>query len=258
LKQNTSIFFYKFPSSALDDYVNSLLQQLLELQSLDQIALDSKKQIENIHVEIERIQKKASQLAENLTQKQQSMQQQEVQYHHNASQLQSLEATLAKQKIRQLSTKKMEEYQALENANADLKRKMEDLEDKILTDLDCLEAEKKAYMQWVATTQRDLKQLQLREKQLSSEKQSLQTTYAEQCTHISNFETHLRGPFYEAYTILRRCGKTFPIIVPIIKGNQCSGCHLSVSRDTVAKATQNAHPQCCENCGRLLFVEQEN
>jgi predicted nucleic acid-binding Zn-ribbon protein len=238
--------------------VNLFLQQLLKLQSLDQMALDSKKQIENIHAEIERIQGKTSQLEAYLTQKQQSMQQQELQYHSNASQLQSLEATLTKQKTRQLSTKKMEEYQALENANADLKRKIEDLENQILTDLDYLETEKKAYMQWVATTQRDLKQLQLREKQLLSAKQSLQTTYVQQCAHVSDFEIHLQDPFYEAYTILRRCGKAFPIIVPIIKGNQCSGCHLSVSGDTVAKATRNTQPQCCENCGRLLFVEQKN
>jgi predicted nucleic acid-binding Zn-ribbon protein len=237
--------------------VNLLLQQLLELQSLDQIALDSKKQIENFHVEIERIQKKASQLETNFTQKQQSMQQQEVQYHHNASQLQSLEATLAKQKTRQLSTKKMEEYQALENANTDLKRKIEDLENQILTDLGYLEAEKKAHMQWVVATQRNLEQLRLREKQLQSEKQNLQTIYERQCVNVSNFETHLQDPFYEAYTILRRCGKTFPLIVPIIKGNQCSGCHLSVSGDTLTKAIQNTHPQCCENCGRLLFMEQE-
>jgi predicted nucleic acid-binding Zn-ribbon protein len=222
------------------------------------MALDSKKQIENIHAEIERIQKKASQLETYLTQKQQSMQRQELQYHSNASQLQSLEATLKKQKIRQLSTKKMEEYQALENANADLKGKIEDLENQILADLDYLEVEKKAYTQEVVATQRDLEQWQLREKQLLSEKQSLQTTYAQQCVDVNNFETHLQGPFYEAYTVLRRCGKTFPIIVPIIKGNQCSGCHLRVSGDTLAKAMHNMQPQCCENCGRLLFVEQEN
>jgi predicted nucleic acid-binding Zn-ribbon protein len=238
--------------------VNLLLQQLLKLQSLDQIASDTQKQIENIRLEVERIQKKASQLETHLTQKQQSMQQQEVQYHSNVSQLQSLEATLTKQKTRQLSTKKMEEYQALENANADLKRKIEDLENQMLMDLDYLEAEKKAYTQWVATTQRDLEQLQLREKQLLSEKKNLQTIYVEQYTHVSNFEIHLQDPFYEAYTVLRRCGKTFPIVVPIIKGNQCSGCHLSVSNDTVAKARLNAHPQFCENCGRLLFVEQKN
>ncbi|MDR1254484.1 MAG: hypothetical protein LBJ78_00405 [Puniceicoccales bacterium] len=238
--------------------MNLLLQQLLELQSLDQVALDTKKQIENVHLEIERIQTKASQLETQLTQKQQSMQRQEVQYHGNASQLQSLETTLTKQKTRQLSIKKMEEYQALENANTDLKRKIEDLENQMLADLDYLEAEKKAYTQWVVATQCDLEGLQLRGKQLLSEKQSLQITYAEQCTNVSHFETHLRGPFYEAYTVLRRCGKAFPIIVPIIKGHQCSGCHLSVSGDTVAKATQNAHPQCCENCGRLLFVAKEN
>ncbi|MDR0647121.1 MAG: hypothetical protein LBF43_01645 [Puniceicoccales bacterium] len=238
--------------------MNLPLQQLLKLQSLDQIALDAKKRIENIHAEIERIREKASQLETHLTQKQQSIQRQEVQYHSNTSQLQALEATLAKQKTRQLSTKKMEEYQALENANADLTRKIEDLENQMLTDLDHFEADKKAYAEWIGATQRDLEQLQLREKQLQSEKQSLQTTYAQQCANVSNFETHLRGPFYEVYTVLRRCEKTFPIVVPIIKGNQCSGCHLSVSTDTVAKAKLNAHPQCCENCGRLLFVEQES
>ncbi|MDR0755713.1 MAG: hypothetical protein LBE99_02290 [Puniceicoccales bacterium] len=253
-----SIFFYNFLRFTLDDEVNLFLQQLLELQSLDQTALDTKKQIENIHLEIERIQKKASQLKTQLTQKQQCMQRQEAQYHSNASQLQSLEATLTKQKTRQLSTKKMEEYQTLENANADLKRKIDDLENQMLTDLDHLEAENKDYAQWAAATQRDLEQLQLREKQLQSEKQSLQTTCAQQYANVSTFETSLRGPFYEAYTVLRRCGKAFPLIVPIIKGNQCSGCHLSVSGDTLTKAIQNAHPQCCENCGRLLFVEQKN
>ncbi len=240
-----------------------LLKQLLDLQALDQSAIAQQKQVQSLASEISRIQNKIEAVHQTLNQKQQAIHALEVQYEHNELQLHTWEELLIKQKTQQAITKKSGEYQALEKSIADLKQKIGELETELLNALDEIEHQRALYQSDIDDSANVINALKQQLQQLTQACAQAQSQYEEQQQALHAFESTLKGPFYEAYVILRKCTKAFPLIVPLTNGNRCSGCHLTVSNDTVARVTASMTPEFCEHCGRLLiptipqFLEEE-
>ena len=230
------------------------LKQLLQLQALDKEALDIKKQCDNLQQECVRIEDLMTSLKKAFEEEKQAVQSYMVDYRHREQELQKLEDTLVKQKASQLSIKKHEELQRLEDANQLLKQNIDELELQLLQDLDVLDAKKQS----LAKAEKDLavrlldNQKNLEE--IQTKKSEALSLYENKMKEGQAFEKNCFGPLFETYKMLRQCKKVFPIVVPVVKENQCSGCHLRLSQDNLEQLKKETTTS-CENCGRLIFFD---
>lgn len=232
--------------------MNEFIQALLKLQTLENSVLDIQKQRELCAKNLESLQdlkRKAEVVLKNaedqLLSKKRDYQAQELELNH-------LEDLLVQQKAKRLFVKKAEEFNALEEANKKVAQQISDLQDKMLLDLEAIEA------------QENLTQTQKKEYETQSLQWAKQTTEIEHksdtlATQLEgaqkqqdSYEAQLKGTHYQAYVNLRKCGKAMPRVVPVKEDGKCGGCFLALSRETMDRLQKEGVPF-CEHCGRILY-----
>ncbi|GEM_PF-6357186 len=232
--------------------MDEIIHPLLQLQTLENSVLDIQKQRELCAKNLQSLQelKRKSEAAlkdaeAQLVAKKRDYQAQELELNH-------LEDLLVQQKAKRLFVKKAEEFNALEEANKRVEQQISDLQDRMLSDLEGIETQEKLTQTQKATHETQVRQWDEQAFALERQSEALLVQWEEAQKQQEAYESHLQGPYYQAYVNLRKCGKSMPRIVPVKEDGKCGGCFLALSREAMDRL-QKEGVQFCEHCGRILY-----
>lgn len=170
----------------------------------------------------------------------------------------SAETKLAKYKTQQSLVKKNDEYQALGHEIETTEKAIGEFEGQELEVMYLIDEAKKKFAAAEAVLKANIsgheskiKVLKERETNLAAE---LKTCQADVAT--------ARGPVGEPKLRIydRIATRQQPVIVAIVHGDKCGGCHLKISGDVVSAArTKTPDPLAalptCDQCGRIVYWE---
>jgi predicted nucleic acid-binding Zn-ribbon protein len=170
----------------------------------------------------------------------------------------SAETKLAKYKTQQSLVKKNDEYQALGQEIEHTEKVIGDFEGQELEIMYLIDEAKKKFAAAEAVLKANISGHEARIKVLHERgvnlTAELTTTQAEVAT--------ARGPVGEPKLRVydRIAARQMPVVVPIVHGDKCGGCHLKVSSDVVQAARSKggdplAALPTCDQCGRIVYWE---
>ena len=162
---------------------------------------------------------------------------------------------IAKSKVRQLSVKKNEEYQALENEISTLtllQSKKEDEQIEVLVNIDDAKATAEIAQDKIA----------LKVKDLERQKQGLEDRVAQVKIELLDLEKEIEtarnqvdAEMLKTYERVKKVVARAPYLAPL-KDQKCSGCNLRVSNDVISTALVEQKLTQCDQCGRIVYIER--
>lgn len=162
--------------------------------------------------------------------------------------------SIARLKIQQFETRKNEEYQALGHEIVRYTKEVDDLETReleLMEEMDTRRAALKAAEAARATTRKlvdeDLASIAQRRERMEAE---LTEVRAERATLAGRVPEAIM-PLYER--LMK--SKAGLALAPMHEG-KCSGCHMKLIPSTVVAVQSSKEPARCEDCGRILYVEE--
>jgi predicted nucleic acid-binding Zn-ribbon protein len=165
----------------------------------------------------------------------------------------SKEAAIARYKAQQLTTRKNEEFAALNHEIEHAQTEISALED---SELELMEAYEKGLLE-VAAGEKELAQFEAKAKQKKADLQKRGDALAAdlKATQEKQAAAEKDVP-EEALSRYRRIlkSKGDVAIVPIHSG-ACGGCHMKLTTQTVVSARGSEGLTSCENCARLVYAE---
>ncbi len=164
--------------------------------------------------------------------------------------------TINRYKTQQFQTKKNEEFQALTIEIERAEKEIIGMEDE---ELELMEAYETAQKEVAAegTRVKEFEQAAAaRKADLKQKAEVLQQQLAEVTAQIAEAEKEIDAPSLSLYRrILKSKGDA--AIVQVQHGNNCGGCHMTLTQQTILLAKAGQKLTTCENCGRVLYWQSE-
>jgi len=168
--------------------------------------------------------------------------------------LESQESSIRKHSAELNAVKTNEAYRALLGEIDKAKQATSSLEDQILQAMEQIDQANKTWKEkeagFKASESGLLKQisdLEARQKELQ---ETLVAKQAERETAFAALPKSLSGPYDKI-----RKGKRGAPIVPI-RNEQCSGCHMKVSQNSINEVRRGLKMITCESCSRIIYLEE--
>lgn len=162
---------------------------------------------------------------------------------------------IAKSKVRQLSVKKNEEYQALESEISTLtllQSQKEDEQIEVLVNIDDAKATAEIAQDKIALKVKDLeRQKQGLEERVAQVKIELLDLQKE----IETARNQVDAEMLKTYERVKKVVARAPYLAPL-KDQKCSGCNLRVSNDVISTALVEQKLTQCDQCGRIVYIER--
>jgi len=165
--------------------------------------------------------------------------------------VQSKQGAIARYRSQQQTTRKNEEFAALNHEIEHAEKEISALED---SELELMEAYDKGLAS-VAEAQKELLVFQDKAKHKKADLEKRTTAVAAELTAAKEKQAAAEGTVPEdVLARYRRIlkSKKDVAIVPI-NGGACGGCHMKLTSQTVLTARAAEHLIACENCGRLVY-----
>lgn len=162
--------------------------------------------------------------------------------------------TIKRLQTQQFETKKNDEYNALGNEIVRYKKEVDDFETKELEameEVDTFRQKEKEAKERLAKTQKVVDEdLELIKGRHSLMEEQVATTEAEREKLLQEVSEDIL-PLYE------RLMKTKDgTAIATLRNGQCTGCHMKVIASTAIAVQQEKEITQCENCGRILSVDE--
>ena len=162
---------------------------------------------------------------------------------------------IAKSKVRQLSVKKNEEYQALESEISTLtllQSQKEDEQIEVLVNIDDAKSTAEIAQDKIALKVKDLeRQKQGLEERVAQVKIELLDLQKE----IETARNQVDAEMLKTYERVKKVVARAPYLAPL-KDQKCSGCNLRVSNDVISTALVEQKLTQCDQCGRIVYIER--
>jgi predicted nucleic acid-binding Zn-ribbon protein len=162
--------------------------------------------------------------------------------------------TIVRLKIQQFETRKNEEYQALGHEVTRYEKELDDLETReleLMEEMDSLRAALKVVEAALAHTRKlveeDLASITQRHARMETERKEVLT---ERVTLAGQVPEEIM-PLYER--LMK--SKAGLALAPMHEG-KCEGCHMKLIASTVVAVQSGKELARCEDCGRILYVEE--
>jgi len=237
--------------------VQLYLKQLVALQEKEFVLLGLEKKQKCYEQDLLTLQNSIEDLDNELKSFKQKLQREEQNYKNGELQLIADEETLVRQKTQLTSIKKTNDFAAMEIANTSLENRISDQQDALITQLELLESLRKQYALLLQSVNQKIEALKNQQQQLQEQIQELSKAIQQQKEAVETFANTLQGKFYDAYCVLKRSGKAYPLVVAVSESGKCSGCFLSLSTEALSNLKEKQEPQFCEQCGRILYNKEE-
>lgn len=162
--------------------------------------------------------------------------------------------TIQRLKVQQFETRKNEEYQALAHEVTRYEKEADDLETReleLMEEMDALRAAQQAAQAALAQTQRlvdeDLASIAQRRARMEAER-------AEVTAEREQLSAQVPEAIIPLYQRLMKT-KAGMAVAPLDEG-KCGGCHMKLIASTVVAVQTGKELTRCEDCGRILYVEE--
>jgi len=253
-----SILAFTFPTIQFTQLIVQLyLKQLVALQEKEFVLLGLEKKQKCCEQDLFTLKNSIEDLNNELKSFKQKLQREEQNYKNGELQLIADEETLVRQKTQLTSIKKTNDFAAMEIANTSLENRISDQQDALITQLELLESLRKQYALLLQSVNQKIEALKNQQQQLQEQIQELSKAIQQQKEAVETFANTLQGKFYDAYCVLKRSGKAYPLVVAVSESGKCSGCFLSLSTEALSNLKEKQEPQFCEQCGRILYKKEE-
>lgn len=230
------------------------IQGLLVLQEEDIIRMQALHQLELIPHKIHHCNKEIDELQSSFEAGKKSLKEIEVEQKNTEVELRLAEELIVKYKTQQMSVKKNEDYEALSHQIDDTHKKIDLLENKDLECLMAIDEQKKALrnleeetLEKVQTVKKHIQCLEDEQSKVQASIDAIKQAYEKAKSNISPEALHM-------YENIKRHVKK-PKFIVFLDGHSCTGCHLRVSNDIVQEVLSKHQLACCDQCGRILYVE---
>ncbi len=233
--------------------MNEALKPLLALQECDKHVDLCQREVDELGKDLERLQARKHLAKKTFEDAQKAFSELEAKRRNFASETKNQEDVLIKQKTRQSSLKKQEEYNAsaleIQATQAQL-RQLEDQELNVLLELDVQKAQLKAIE---TETQAHLKELDdtLLVLQERRTQHTLQLKTAKEL--LENAQKHIPAALLSDYLRIKKLTNGRLPVICQLEGEYCRGCQLKVSREIISLLFLNKERVHCDQCGRILY-----
>jgi len=165
--------------------------------------------------------------------------------------VQSKQGAIARYRSQQQTTRKNEEFSALNHEIEHTEKEISTLEDK---ELELMEAYDKG-LATVAQGQKELQQFQEKTKQKKAELEKRIAQVGAELTGAKEKQAEAEKvvPEEELARYRRILKSKRDVAIVPIRGGACGGCHMKLTSQTVLSAKSGESLTSCENCGRLVY-----
>ena len=234
---------------------NPEFQELLLLHGRDRRYGKLEEELKLLPDDIKRMEKKISTENESIDLAVSEWKQLESQNNSLEKEIIEIGEKISKNKVRQLSVKKNEEYQALDNEISSLtllQSQKEDEQIEVLVNIDDAKATAEIAQDKIVSKVKDLeRQKQGFEDRIAQVKTELQDLHKE----IETARTQVEAEMLKTYDRVKKVVARAPYLAPL-KDQKCSGCNLRVSNDVISTALVEQKLTQCDQCGRIVYVER--
>ena len=234
--------------------MHSELEQLLVLQDRQQKIRQIQTEIKTLPLERAHLQSQLAATAAGVESLKQKGRQVEVERKKLELDVGTRTESISRLKTQQYQTRKNDEFQAIgheiERYENEI-RKLEDQELELMIEVDKLKGEIEAADKSARATKesisRQLTDLETKSNALGSQQQELET---EREAIAAQIDADLLDQFERLFN-----SKGDAAVVAVEHG-VCTGCHMKVTTATASRVKAGKEIVSCENCGRILFLEQ--
>jgi uncharacterized protein len=234
--------------------VHSELEQLLVLQDRQQKIRQIQAEIKTLPLEHDHLESQLAATAAGVDSLKQKARQLEVERKKLELDVGTRSESIARLKTQQYQTRKNDEFQAIgheiERYENEI-RKLEDQELELMIEADKLkgevEASDKSARLAKDTISRQLTDLEAKSKALDSQQRELEK---EREALAAQIDADLLDQFERLFN-----SKGDAAVVAVEHG-VCTGCHMKVTTATASRVKAGKEIVSCENCGRILYLEQ--
>lgn len=161
--------------------------------------------------------------------------------------------TIKRLKLQQFETRKNEEFVALGHEITRYEKDLDDFETKELEAMDEVDGFRSAHKAAEAALAHTAK---LVEEDLATVKQRHQRMEADRVEVLADREKLLANAPESAIPLYNRLMKTKDgLAVAPMRDGKCEGCHMKLIASTIMKVQSAREIAQCEDCGRILYVE---
>ncbi len=230
------------------------IRALLILQDRDRRLLAISKDLEKLPQEEQRANHKLAGDQKAVADAKQAVTQLEIQLRTLELDVQTRKTTIARLKTQQFETRKNEEYQALAHEVVRYEKEVDQLETReleLMEEIDRLKSALKTAEANLAKTQslvdEDLASIRQRQQKLLSQQQ-------ETSTERDTLTTQVPEAILPLYQRLMKT-KNGLALARMHEG-KCEGCHMKLIASTVVAVQSGKEIVRCEDCGRILYLEE--
>jgi len=237
-----------------------LLKTLLPLQELDLKIEKCRSREVEIPKQKGKFDVQKQRLAAELEEREAELTRLELEQRECESEVAQKQEQIAKYEQQLLSVKKNEEYQALLHEIDLLKKQITQKEERIIGVLVEIDAAKERLAEDKKRIEAERQSIDKECEEIDKELEEAVAVRKELETQRASLEPKVDPALLSRYKRIRANKKTGPAVVPL-NGSTCTGCHMSVTAQTVNEILAGKI-HACAHCGRLLYhsenVEGEN
>ena len=232
--------------------INQQIEKLLILQDRDQEVRRLSDQLESIPKGIQSLELEIEVETKALEDSKAKLQSLEVQRNDLDLEVKSAQDQISKYKNQQLLVKKNEEYQALTHEIDMTEKKISTWEEEEIGVMLEIDEESQEFSKRESVFDSTITDIRNKISSLEARKVETQSQLTIATTNMADAKTSIAPGYLSAYERLGSRIK-LPVIVPINTQN-CGGCHLRVSNETLEQSRKGEELTTCDNCGRVVYL----
>ncbi|MDA0348648.1 MAG: C4-type zinc ribbon domain-containing protein [Verrucomicrobia bacterium] len=232
--------------------INQQIEKLLILQDRDQVVRRLQDQLESIPTGIQTLESEMEADTKALEDSKAKLQHLEVQRNELDLEVKSAQDKILKYKNQQLLVKKNEEYQALTHEIELTEKKILVWEEEEIGLMLEIDEESNEFSRRESVFDSAMTNIRNEISTLEAKKIEVQAQLTVATTKMADAKTSIAAGYLSAY---ERLGSRIrlPVVVPINIQN-CGGCHLRVSNETLEQSRKGEELTTCDNCGRVVYL----
>lgn len=232
--------------------MSALIESLLRLQDRDQRLAALRKELESLPQERLARESRVAHLEKAREAARQRSREIEVERKALEVEVQGLQERIARYKTQQMQTRKNEEYSALSHEIAGAENQISGLEDRELALMEEADELKPALVRADAEFTAGKEEVARQLAGLEKKEQNLTVELGELVEGRKALLEGLDEDLVDRYERLFRSKGGLAVVA--LEGNICTGCHMSVTAQTMVEVKSDLGLTSCPQCGRVLYM----
>lgn len=228
------------------------LRQLMSLQELDLLAAHDTEFVARLPAELQALEKTEHARQDGIRQAEENLRQGELRLRQLDLEAKAQGERIAQLRARQATTRKNDEYQAIEHEVTLREKERAEIEERELVAIEEIESLRLALIKAREQFEPIRHQLSQRREELHAKTNAARERLALTLKKIAECRPLVDATLLERYDRLKAAGKK-NALVALAHGNTCSGCHMVVTQQTILDARSSDRIGICEHCGRILY-----